>query len=53
MLSYSPMPRRKKKAHELTTDEAMRKMFPLKARKTAKAEAEKARKSTEKNSTKK
>ncbi len=24
------MPRRKKKAHELTTDEAMRKLFPKK-----------------------
>ena len=24
------MPRRKKKAHELTTDEAMKKMFPKK-----------------------
>ena len=51
MLSY-PMPRRKKKAHELTTDEALRKMFPVKARKAAKSEAEKARKDGGKKSTK-
>jgi len=39
------MPRRKKKAHELTTDEAMRRVFPSEVLKAAKAEAEKARKS--------
>jgi len=39
------MPRRKKKAHELTTDEAMRRVFPKDVVTAAKAEAEKARKS--------
>lgn len=34
------MPRRKKKASELTTEEAMKKMFPKKAREEAKKEAE-------------
>jgi hypothetical protein len=38
------MPRRKKRAHELTTDEAMRRLFPKKVRDTAKETAEKARK---------
>jgi hypothetical protein len=38
------MPRRKPKAHDLTTDEAMRKMFPKKARVAAELEAQKARK---------
>jgi len=39
------VPRRKKKAHELTTDEAMRKLFAKEVVKAAKKEAEKARKS--------
>jgi hypothetical protein len=38
------VPRRKPEPHELTTEEAMRKMFPLKVREAAKDEAEKARK---------
>jgi hypothetical protein len=47
------MPRHKPKAHELTTSEAMRKMFPKKAREALALEAEKARKPKEKASTKK
>jgi hypothetical protein len=47
------MPRRKKKAHELTTDEAMRRMFPTDLVKAAKSEGEKARKVTPKKSTSK
>jgi len=39
------VPRRKKKAHELTADEAMRRVFPKEVVKAAKHEAEKARKS--------
>ena len=38
------MPRRKKSAQELTTDEAMRKLFPKKVREEAKETAQKARK---------
>ena len=38
------MPRPKPKPHELTTDEAIRKMFPLKVRSEAKLEGLKARK---------
>jgi len=38
------MPRRKKRAQELTTDEAMKKLFPKKVRVAAKETAEKARK---------
>ena len=45
------MPRRKKKAHELTTDEAMRKLFPMEVVKAAKDEAVKARKSAGKTTT--
>ena len=45
------MPRRKKKAHELTTDQAMRRVFPTEVVKAAKAEAEKARKSEGKSAT--
>jgi len=41
------MPRRKKRAHELTTDEAMKRLFPKKVRDTAKETAEKARKKGE------
>ncbi len=37
------MPRRKKRADELTTEEAMKKLFPKKAREEAKKSAEKAR----------
>jgi hypothetical protein len=47
------MPRRKKKAHELTTDEAMRKLFPREVVKAAKQEAENARKSDGKTTTRK
>jgi hypothetical protein len=38
------MPRRKVPAHELKTDEAIRKMFPPEVREAAKREALKARK---------
>ena len=38
------MPRRKKPATELTTEEAMKKLFPKKVRETVKETAEKARK---------
>jgi hypothetical protein len=37
------MPRRKKRAHELTTEEAMKRLFPKKVREGAKQTAEKAR----------
>jgi hypothetical protein len=45
------MPRRKKKAHELTTEQAMRKLFPKEVVQSAKEEAVKARKSGGKNAT--
>ncbi len=38
------MPRRKKHASELTTEEAMKRLFPKKVREEAKVTAEKARK---------
>jgi hypothetical protein len=38
------MPRRKKRADELTTEEAMKRLFPKKVREEAKVTAEKARK---------
>jgi hypothetical protein len=38
------MPRRKKRAHELTTDEAMKRLFPKKVRDQAKETAVKSRK---------
>jgi hypothetical protein len=45
------MPRRKKKAIELTTDEAMKKMFPAKVRSEAKKAAlESQKKATKKDS---
>jgi hypothetical protein len=47
------MPRRKKTARELTTDEAMQKMFPKKARDLAKREAENSRKTKRTSTTKK
>lgn len=47
------MPRRIPKPHELTTDEAMRKMFPLKVREAAKREAENSRKDKGKRTIKK
>ena len=47
------MPRHKPKAHELTTDEAVRKMFPKKAREAVRAEALKGQKTGTKKSTKK
>ncbi len=46
------MPRHQPKAHELTTKEAMRKMFPKKAREKLTQEAEKARKPKKNASTK-
>lgn len=46
------MPRRKKQAHELTTDEALKKLFPKKAREEAKLVAQNARKLPTKPSTK-
>jgi hypothetical protein len=42
------MPRRKPKAHELTTEQLAKKMFPKKARELAAQEVEKARKPSEK-----
>ena len=45
------MPRRKKKAHELTNEEAMKKMFPKKVRDEAKKAAlESQKKATKKDS---
>lgn len=41
------MPRRKKRADELTTEEAMKKLFPKKVREEAKETAQKARKTKE------
>jgi len=41
------MPRRKKRAHELTDDEAMKRLFPKKAREELKDVAHKARKNGE------
>lgn len=38
------MPRRKKRADELTTEEAMKRLFPQKVREDAKETAEKSRK---------
>jgi len=38
------MPRRKKKARELTDEQALKKLFPAKARKAAKETALKSRK---------
>ena len=38
------MPKRKKRADELTTDEAMKRLFPKKVREEAKDTAQKARK---------
>ncbi len=37
------MPRRKKRAHELTDEEAMKRLFPKKVRDTLKEAAHKAR----------
>ncbi len=42
------MPRHKPKAHELTTEQAFKKMFPKKVREAAAQEAQNARKSKEK-----
>jgi len=46
------MPRRKKPAHELTTDEALKKMFPKPVREKIAEEAKKARKADESATTK-
>jgi hypothetical protein len=45
------MPRHKPKAYELTTEQAVKRMFPKKAREAAATEAQKARKPGEKPST--
>ncbi|MDX6697226.1 MAG: hypothetical protein QOE65_623 [Solirubrobacteraceae bacterium] len=47
------MPRRKKPPHELTTDEALRKLFPKEVRAEAKKEARKSSKDEGKKNTKK
>ena len=44
------MPRRKKRAHELTDDEMMKRLFPKKVRDLAKEIAHEARKNEEKSS---
>ena len=46
------MPRRKKKAEELTVDEAMRKMFPKQVREAAKKDALESRKKPTKEQSK-
>jgi hypothetical protein len=46
------MPRHKPKAHELTTEEAARKLFPKKVHEAAKQEAQKALKTKGKPATK-
>jgi hypothetical protein len=38
------MPRKQPKAHELTTEEAVQRLFPKKAREAVRSEAERARK---------
>jgi hypothetical protein len=43
------MPRRKKPATEMTTDELMKDLFPKKVRDKAKEESQKSRKSKEKS----
>jgi hypothetical protein len=43
------MPRRKKRAIEMTTDEFMKDLFPKKVREEAKEVAEKSRKTKEKS----
>ena len=48
----APVPRRKKRAHELTNEEALRRMFPKEARAEARKEARKAASKKEKKSTK-
>jgi hypothetical protein len=47
------MPRRKKKAHELTTEQLARRVFPKDVAKAAKADAAKARKAEGKTTTRK
>jgi len=44
------MPRRKKRAHELTDEETMKRLFPQKARDELKEVAHKARKNRESKS---
>jgi hypothetical protein len=46
------MPRRKKSAGELTTEEAIRKMFPKKAREEAKKTAQESQKKPSKDQSK-
>jgi hypothetical protein len=45
------MPRRKPKAYELTTEQAVKRIFPKKAREAVASEAQKARKPQGKPST--
>jgi hypothetical protein len=45
------MPRHKSKAYELTTEQAVKRMFPKKAREVVASEAQKARKPSGKPST--
>ena len=45
------MPRHKPKAHELTTEQIAKKMFPKKAREAVRLESEKSRKPKKKQST--
>jgi hypothetical protein len=47
------MPRRKPKAHELTTEQAVKRMFPKEAREAVRSESLKTRKPRAKESTKK
>jgi hypothetical protein len=44
------MPRHKPKAHELPTEQALKKMFPKKVREAAAEEAQKSRKTKKKKS---
>jgi hypothetical protein len=46
------MPRRKPKAHELTTEQVAKRMFPKEAREAVRSEAQKSRKPASKSSTK-
>lgn len=43
------MPRRKKKAHELTNEQVLRRLFPTETRKELRTEARKARKKGKEN----
>jgi hypothetical protein len=47
------MPRAKPKAHSLTTEQVVKRMFPKEAREAVRSEAQKSRKTRGKKSTKK